>query len=156
MINNFNFVILIAVLAMLFGNIDGYAADPRERKQDKKFCDAVAQALVPAPGADDLPLYVPYDDLGGRRRRYIGVDLDNDKKEDEIVESCGSPSDGTCFLDVKLSGGGNYDFYGPYFYLIMFRNNYFIIINDVDKKSIGKRSLKKISQFGVTNICSAF
>lgn len=129
-------------------------ASPIESRAKKGVCDDVARLLKPVPGAQKLPLDVLSEDLGGRRWRYKGVDIDKDGKEDDVIESCGSPSDGTCVLDVRTSSGSEYSFDDSYFFLIKYKKDFYVVIGYHGENLVDRRSLKKLGVFGVLNVCN--
>ena len=93
----------------------------------------------------------------GNDVEYINVDLDEDKKPDSLIQSCGSRSYGSCTLFVSLSSGGSFDFTDSRFFVTRFHAKYYALIGESlsDQKSVkhGKRKLVLLTKNGVKPIC---
>ncbi len=124
----------------------------------KHLCEQVGRALKrERDPSGPKSLFVESVDMGGRSWRYQGVDLDADGKADEVLQGCGSSSDGTCTLDVKLSTGGAYEFSEETFKVIRFRTRHYVVVGDSSPAShVGARRLYALTGHGANLICKSF
>lgn len=121
-------------------------------------CEQVAKALERDRVPDtSKPLFVETVDVGGRSWRYQHVDLDRDGKADDVVQSCGSPSDGTCTLFVTLSKGGHYEFSEATFKVIRFHSRHYLVVGDsFPPDHAGSRRLYLLTEHAAQPVCNAF
>ena len=132
--------------------------EPAHPKTAAPLCRRVAEAL----DNDRRPnshttLYVDSIDLGGHSWRYQGIDLDRDSKSDDVMQSCGSPSDGGCMLIVTLSQGGGYKFSEEIFKVVHFESNHYVVVGDsYPPARDGLRRLYKLTEHGAELICKSF
>lgn len=101
-------------------------------------------------------LHVDSVETGGRSYAYQNVDLDGDGKPDDVKQSCGSPSDGTCTLYVTLSTGGGYEVDEDIFAVIRFRANYYVLVGDTYPKRNTHRRMYALSGKGAELVCKSF
>lgn len=134
-------------------------AGPQKQQQTQsptdKMCKQVAEALEhDRSPTGSKPLFVDSIDLGGRTWRYQGIDLDRDNKPDDVIQSCGSPSDGSCTLRVNLSKGGSYEFAEEIFKVIRFRSRYYVVVGDsFPPDRTGSRRLYALGERSADLVC---
>ncbi|MEJ8814262.1 hypothetical protein WKW77_24465 [Variovorax ureilyticus] len=147
-IEKLSFAILI--LAISFS-----ASGDQASKIDSGFCQRLAKHLVRKPGAP-LPLSVETSQGEGRVIRYKSIDLDGDGKSDDLLQDCGSPSDGTCVLEVIVSSGSKYSFSTSPFALVKFENRYVVVVGDTYPTRSRSRSAYQLTAKEAELVCKKF
>lgn len=122
----------------------------------KKICQEVHNALIKQRYQDQSLLFVESVDAGGRDSIYQGIDLDKDGKHEKILQSCGSPMDGTCTLYVGLSNGGGYEMSEELFKVIRFRKKYYVVVGDSYPRTSSRRRLYLLTARGAELNCASF
>jgi uncharacterized protein len=129
-----------------------------QQKSTKQLCDQVASALKQERSpTQPKPLFVDSIDAGGRSWMYQGVDLDRDGKPDDLLQSCGSPGDGRCTLQVTLSSGGSYEVSEEIFKVIRFQSKHYVVVGDsFPPERVGFRRLYLLTVRGANLVCTSF
>lgn len=108
------------------------------------------------PYSYENPLHVVSIETGGRSYAYQNVDLDGDGKPDEVKQSCGSPSDGTCTLYVKLSSGAKYEVDDEIFHVMRFESKYYVLVGHPSSMKNHRRRMYALSANGAELVCKSF
>ena len=129
-------------------------------KANQKVCADVGNALrrisnMPPHSYFD-PLYVDSIEAGGRSYAYQNVDLDGDGRPDLVEQSCGSPSDGTCTLNVTLSTGAKYEVNDQIFHVMRFESKYYVLVGHSSSMKNHRRRLYALSATGAQLVCKSF
>ena len=122
---------------------------------NEQLCSLVAKAIVRKRGRP-VPLWVDYIGGEGRSSIYQRVDIDQDGVSDKVIQDCGSPSNGTCTLNVALSKGGNYEVTEEFFSLVTFRSKYYIVVGDTYPKKNTHRRLYSLTDSSAKLVCKSF
>ena len=120
-----------------------------------KLCSTMAKALR-REQAGSVELFVESTEIAGRTDSFQGVDLDSDGKPDGLIRSCGSASDGTCTLDIKLSGGGGYELTEQIFNVSKFESKYYVVVGNTYFKRNPHRRLYVLTSHGAELVCKSF
>jgi hypothetical protein len=124
---------------------------------NRSICADLAKRLAAERLRTSKPpsTYIDSTQLQDGRTSYLGVDLDVDSKDDFLAQSCGS--DGTCILEVGLSGGGSFNVELNRFYVIRYTGKYFVLVGDTyPKRKDIRRDLHSLSGDGTQQICFNF
>lgn len=127
-------------------------------KSGLQICRQVAAALERERSqAHPKSLFVNSIEEGGRFWRYQGLDIDRDNKPDELLQSCGSPSEGACTLSITLTKGGGYNLSEETFKVIRFRSRPYAVVGDsFPPDRTGYRRLYALTERGARLLCKSF
>ena len=123
--------------------------------EESPTCAQIEKAIRKRPGIP-RPLYVDAVEGEGRELIYLEVDLDGDGVPDNVKRDCGSPTDGTCSLYVRLTKGGRYEFDERPFSLIQFRSKYYVLVGHSSSEKSTNRRLYMVTARGINRICKTF
>jgi hypothetical protein len=121
-------------------------------------CPSVANALSPSRESKAMPLYVESVPGEGRLVSYQGVDLDRDGLPDRLVQDCGSPSEGSCTLNITLSRGGvSYAITEAPFRVVRYQDRYYVLVGDrfPNPTPKGERQLFLLKEDSAALICKS-
>ncbi|QDQ25352.1 DUF1311 domain-containing protein [Chitinimonas arctica] len=117
------------------------------------FCNEFSNDLEKTP-LGSTERFVEYADGEGRAKIFKDVDIDGDKKNDEVMQDCGSISEGTCTLYIQLSGGRGYEFTDKPFTLIRLRGEYYALVGHTYPEiNTGNRRLFALSSRKASLAC---
>lgn len=161
MSDRLNCVYRAAVISVAFFAFSTNAKTPEKQgEENQKICAEVAKSLRrisnTMPPFYENPLYVDSIETGGRSYAYQNVDLDGDGKPDEVTQSCGSPSDGTCTLYVALSSGAKYQVDDATFHVMRFKTKYYVLVGHPTSMKSHRRRLHALSAIGAKLVCNSF
>lgn len=154
-------LVVAIALSATFSCLAANAKSPgKSDTSNQKICTLVGETLRRIsnmrPHSYFDPLYVDSIEAGGRESIFQNVDLDGDGKPDDVMQGCGSPSDGSCTLYVTLSNGGGYEVTEEPFGVIRFRSKYYIIVGDTYPQKNTNRRLYSLTGQGAELVCKSF
>lgn len=139
-------------IAFTFASIANAAQQP-------KICTDIHKILIQRQqGHEPKDFYIEYEDQGGRSTSYQRLDIDGDKINDSVVRGCGSISDGTCSLYIKLSTGKQLELEESPFFLGRVKSSVYIIVgeslSEKENNKRGKRRIYQVTKQAIKLICS--
>jgi hypothetical protein len=157
-------LVTLMVVTALMTPFSCFAADSNAQNKAKAtnagVCTKVANTLQRISKMHshsyENPLHVDSIETGGRTYAYQNIDLDRDGKPDEVEQSCGSPSDGTCTLYVKLSSGAKYEVEDEIFHVMRFESKYYVLVGHPLYMKNHRRRLFVLSANGAELVCKSF
>ena len=120
-----------------------------------KLCSMVAKALRREQDGS-VELFVASTEIGGRTDAFQGIDLDGDGKQDSLIRGCGSASNGTCTINIELSGGGGYELTENFFTASKFQSKYYVVVGNTYPNLNSNRRLYALTSRSADLVCKSF